>query len=54
VRALRLETFDDYLDYLERAGTEKDAQEFVNALTTNLTRFFREDHHFTHLVGYVG
>ena len=54
VRALGLATFDDYLDYLERAGTEKDAQEFVNALTTNLTRFFREDHHFTHLVGYVG
>jgi chemotaxis protein methyltransferase CheR len=54
VRALGLATFDDYLDYLERAGTEKDAQEFVNALTTNLTRFFREDHHFTHLVDYVG
>lgn len=54
VRALRIESFDDYLDYLDRAGTEKDAQDFVNALTTNLTRFFREDHHFTHLVGYVG
>lgn len=54
VRTLRLQSFDDYLDYLERAGTEKDAQDFVNALTTNLTRFYREDHHFTHLVGYIG
>lgn len=54
VRALRLPSFDAYLDYLEHDGTEKDAQDFVNALTTNLTRFFREDHHFDHLVTYVG
>ena len=54
VRSLRLPSFDAYLDHLERGGTDKDAQEFVNALTTNLTRFFREDHHFEHLAGYVG
>lgn len=54
LRALRITSFDDYLDYLERSGTAADAQDFVNALTTNLTRFYREDHHFTHLVGYVG
>ncbi|HEY9009405.1 MAG TPA: protein-glutamate O-methyltransferase CheR [Devosia sp.] len=54
VRQLKLPSFDAYLDYLERGGTEKDAQDFVNALTTNLTRFYREDHHFDHLVSYVG
>ena len=54
VRQLRLPSFDAYLDYLERGGNERDAQDFVNALTTNLTRFYREDHHFEHLVGYVG
>lgn len=54
LRALRLESFDGYLDYLERGGNERDAQDFINALTTNLTRFYREDHHFDHLVGYVG
>jgi chemotaxis protein methyltransferase CheR len=54
VRGLRLPTFDAYLDYLEAQGTADDAQEFVNALTTNLTRFWREEHHFTHLVDYVG
>ena len=54
VRALRLNSFDSYLDYLERHGTADDSQEFVNALTTNLTRFWREDHHFAHLVDYVG
>ncbi|HVW93076.1 MAG TPA: protein-glutamate O-methyltransferase CheR [Devosia sp.] len=54
VRALGLSSFDDYLDYLERQGTPKDAQDFINALTTNLTRFFREDHHFDHLERHVG
>src|SRR5690606_30394515 len=54
VRALGLPTFDAYVDYLERSGTAKDGQDFVNALTTNLTRFYREDHHFEHLRTYVG
>ncbi|WP_326541715.1 CheR family methyltransferase [Pseudorhodoferax sp.] len=38
-------SFDEYLTWLERDdGAEW--QEFVNALTTNLTSFFREQHHF--------
>ena len=54
VRALRLPSFDAYVDYLERGGSPQDGQDFVNALTTNLTRFYREDHHFEHLRSYVG
>lgn len=39
------QSFRDYLGWLESAeGPEW--QEFVNALTTNLTSFFREQHHF--------
>ena len=39
-------SFRTYLDWLEQHdGAEW--QEFINALTTNLTAFFREQHHFT-------
>lgn len=54
VRALGLSGFTAYIDYLEARGGAEDDQNFVNALTTNLTRFFREDHHFDHLVSHVG
>lgn len=42
-------SFADYLQWLERASGsagEAEWQEFVNCLTTNLTSFFREEHHF--------
>ncbi|MDO9235748.1 MAG: CheR family methyltransferase [Aquabacterium sp.] len=39
-------TFEDYLKSLERGTDEQEWQEFVNCLTTNLTSFFREEHHF--------
>ncbi len=54
LRSLGLPSFDAYVDFLERGGSAQDAQDFVNALTTNLTRFYREDHHFTHLRDHVG
>lgn len=38
-------SFHDYLGWLE-SGDGPEWQEFVNALTTNLTAFFREQHHF--------
>jgi chemotaxis protein methyltransferase CheR len=53
VRALGLPSFDAYVDYLEGNGSAGDSQDFVNALTTNLTRFYREDHHFDHLRSHV-
>ncbi len=43
-------SFADYLQGLERGGSESEWQEFVNCLTTNLTAFFREEHHFPALV----
>lgn len=44
IRALRLRSFDDYLNYLDTHNDE--TEHFINALTTNLTSFFREPHHF--------
>ena len=45
-------SFADYLQWLEGvSGPQGDQewQEFVNCLTTNLTSYFREDHHFLSL-----
>ena len=39
------QSFRDYLSWLE-GNDGPEWQEFVNALTTNLTSFFREQHHF--------
>ena len=52
LRELQLPDFATYLGLLERGGGadgEREWQEFVNALTTNLTSFFRENHHFESL-----
>lgn len=54
VRALDLNSFDSYVNFLEQKRDNAHNQDFVNALTTNLTRFYREDHHFDHLEEYVG
>ncbi|HCS66112.1 MAG TPA: chemotaxis protein CheR [Cellvibrio sp.] len=51
LRALQFNNFDEYLAYLEHNKNEQ--QEFINALTTNLTAFFREAHHFPILADYA-
>jgi chemotaxis protein methyltransferase CheR len=46
-------SFGSYLEWLEAASgaqADEEWQEFVNCLTTNLTSFFREAHHFDALV----
>lgn len=48
LRHLGLRKFSDYRMVLKR-GDEREFNEFINALTTNLTAFFRETHHFEHL-----
>ncbi|MDF0605164.1 chemotaxis protein CheR [Neisseriaceae bacterium TC5R-5] len=46
IRELKLTGFAAYVDFLESAGGKREFEQFVNALTTNLTFFFREEHHF--------
>ncbi|MCL2344624.1 MAG: hypothetical protein FWC58_02065 [Desulfobulbus sp.] len=45
LRATGCRSFTEYLDALEKRGSDE-WEEFVNSLTTNLTSFFREPHHF--------
>jgi chemotaxis protein methyltransferase CheR len=52
LRALKLSSFTEYLDRLEGNGGAE-WERFVNALTTNLTAFFREAHHFDALKQHV-
>jgi chemotaxis protein methyltransferase CheR len=46
LRAKGLHSFTDYLDQLEGGQDDAEWEQFTNALTTNLTSFFREAHHF--------
>ncbi len=46
LRLLGLHDFGDYLALLESDPNSAEWQAFINALTTNLTAFFREAHHF--------
>lgn len=46
LRATGISSFATYLDSLERGTNAEEWEAFTNALTTNLTSFFREAHHF--------
>ena len=45
IRANQLDSFSSYLSFLEE-NEEQEFSQFINAITTNLTSFFRENHHF--------
>lgn len=49
LRSLRFTTFKEYCNLLQSELGQDEMANFVNAITTNLTSFFREPHHFTHL-----
>ncbi len=48
MRRLHIVSYADYHRYL-MSHMEQELPEFINSLTTNLTAFFREDHHFVYL-----
>jgi chemotaxis protein methyltransferase CheR len=52
LRVLQLQTFAEYRDILSEDGGEE-IRELCNAITTNLTSFFRESHHFDYLRDHV-
>ncbi|MEL6302074.1 MAG: protein-glutamate O-methyltransferase CheR [Pseudomonadota bacterium] len=48
MRALEINDIDRYLDLINR-GDAIEVEHFTNSVTTNLTSFFRENHHFDYL-----
>ena len=53
LRATGIDSFVRYLDDLEGGRLGEEWESFTNALTTNLTSFFREAHHFPLLAEHV-
>jgi len=49
LRALGLRSFTDYCAFVASDSGVEESQEMLRALTTNVTRFFREPHHFEDL-----
>ena len=53
LRALKLKSFSEYCELLKSDSANDEISHLVNAITTNLTSFFREAHHFDHLHDHV-
>jgi chemotaxis protein methyltransferase CheR len=51
LRSLGLNAFSEYRDLL--ASDEREIENFINSISTNHTKFFREAHHFDHLRSHV-
>jgi len=49
LRALGLDSFKAYCELIRSSEGVDERQKMLAALTTNVTRFFRESHHFDHL-----
>lgn len=53
LRALHMDNFSDYLDHLSAPDGRAEIEELISAVTTNVTAFFREGHHFETLLSDV-
>lgn len=53
VRSGKHHSFCEYLDWLEQLDDSTAWEGFINALTTNMTSFFREAHHFPILAAHL-
>jgi chemotaxis protein methyltransferase CheR len=53
LRALGLSSFREYQEYLEGVDGHDEKERFINSVSTNHTRFFREAHHFVHFRTHV-
>ncbi|MEH6404584.1 MAG: protein-glutamate O-methyltransferase CheR [Sneathiella sp.] len=53
IREIGLADFGEYCDLIQSPAGSHELEKLVNAITTNLTKFFREEHHFKHLAKYL-
>jgi chemotaxis protein methyltransferase CheR len=53
LRVLGFESFQDYCSLVASDGGGEERRQMIAALTTNVTRFFREPHHFEHFKRHV-
>lgn len=49
LRQVGLSKFSEYFDLVSKDKSSDERGQFINAITTNLTSFFREEHHFEFL-----
>ncbi len=49
LRKLNIHDFFEYCEIIKSSQNKEEIGHFVNAVTTNLTSFFREEHHFEYL-----
>ncbi len=53
LRALNMNCFGEYIEYVKNETDGIELTQMLDALSTNLTSFFREPDHFDHLAGKV-
>ncbi|MFY0612056.1 MAG: protein-glutamate O-methyltransferase [Hyphomicrobiaceae bacterium] len=49
LRVLKIESFDKYCEFVASPAGQSEFSEMCQSLTTNVTKFFREEHHFVHM-----
>jgi chemotaxis protein methyltransferase CheR len=53
LRALKMSAFSEYREYLDGPDGETELERFINSISTNHTKLFREPHHFDHLRAHI-
>ena len=53
LRALSMDSFDDYYEYVTSAAGRVEQVDMIDAVSTNKTDFFREDDHFSFLTDFI-
>ena len=52
LKSLKMREFDDYIDFVCSKNGEAETKFLISALTTNVSHFFREEHHFDLMIEY--